>query len=128
MTYRGHVENGVIQLQDSVILPEGAEVRVELAAAGKKSSIRTRRRSKRSCCHLGRRSQGGMGPAAGGPDRSSGPLHLRDAQVMRKVFADTLYWIATVKPNDPYEPAAREARQAIGPCLIVTTDEVLASS
>ena len=35
MTYRGHVENGVIQLQGSVVLPEGAEVRVELAAAGK---------------------------------------------------------------------------------------------
>jgi predicted DNA-binding antitoxin AbrB/MazE fold protein len=35
MTYRGHVENGMIQLQGSVVLPEGAEVRVELAA-GKK--------------------------------------------------------------------------------------------
>ncbi len=45
---------------------------------------------------------------------------------MRKVFADTLYWIATVKPTDPYGPAAREARRAIGPCLLVTTDEVLA--
>jgi predicted nucleic acid-binding protein len=44
---------------------------------------------------------------------------------MRKVFADTLYWIATVKPNDPYEAAAREARQEVGPCIIVTTDEVL---
>jgi len=44
---------------------------------------------------------------------------------MRKVFADTLYWVAIVKPNDPYARAAREARQAIGPCLIVTTDEVL---
>jgi uncharacterized protein len=44
---------------------------------------------------------------------------------MRKVFADTLYWIATVKPNDSYEIAAREARQLIGPCLLVTTDEVL---
>jgi hypothetical protein len=42
---------------------------------------------------------------------------------MRKVFADTLYWIAVVKPNDPYAPAAREARQALGPCLLVTTDE-----
>ena len=44
---------------------------------------------------------------------------------MRKVFADTLYWVATVKPNDPYEAEAREARQTVGPCLIVTTDEVL---
>ena len=35
MTYRGHVENGVIQLQGSVVLPEGAEVCVEVAASGK---------------------------------------------------------------------------------------------
>ena len=32
MVYRGHVEDGVIRLEGSVILPEGAEVRVELAA------------------------------------------------------------------------------------------------
>jgi uncharacterized protein len=44
---------------------------------------------------------------------------------MRKVFADTLYWIATVRPNDPYSLAAMQARQAIGTCLLVTTDEVL---
>ena len=38
---------------------------------------------------------------------------------MRKIFADALYWIATVKPNDSYERAAREARQAarfLHPC------------
>jgi predicted nucleic acid-binding protein len=44
---------------------------------------------------------------------------------MRKVFVDTLYWIAIVKPNDAHQTAAREARQAIGPCVLVTTDEVL---
>jgi predicted nucleic acid-binding protein len=44
---------------------------------------------------------------------------------MHKVFADALYWIATVKPNDPYQRAAMEARQAVGPCVLVTTDEVL---
>ena len=44
---------------------------------------------------------------------------------MREVFADALYWIATVKPNDPYASAAAEARQAIGPCVVVTPDEVL---
>jgi hypothetical protein len=44
---------------------------------------------------------------------------------MRKVFVDTLYWIATVKPNDPYESAAREARRGAGDCVLVTTDEVL---
>ena len=35
MVYRGRVENGVIQLEGSVVLPEGAEVRVELAATAK---------------------------------------------------------------------------------------------
>jgi predicted DNA-binding antitoxin AbrB/MazE fold protein len=30
MVYRGHVENGVIQLEGSVVLPEGSEVRVEV--------------------------------------------------------------------------------------------------
>ncbi len=44
---------------------------------------------------------------------------------MRKVFADTVYWIATVKPGDPYKTPAEEARQSLGPCIIVTTDEVL---
>jgi len=44
---------------------------------------------------------------------------------MRKVFADTLYWAAIIRPNDPYQQAARDARQAAGPCIIVTTDEVL---
>ena len=44
---------------------------------------------------------------------------------MRTVFADTLYWVAIVKPGDPYARAAREARDAIGPCIVVTTDEVL---
>jgi predicted nucleic acid-binding protein len=44
---------------------------------------------------------------------------------MRKVFADTLYWLATVRPRDTYAEAAQEARELIGACLIVTTDEVL---
>jgi hypothetical protein len=32
MVYRGHVENGVIQLEGSFVLPEGTEVRVEIVA------------------------------------------------------------------------------------------------
>ncbi|MGO8691811.1 MAG: hypothetical protein ACLQLG_19490 [Thermoguttaceae bacterium] len=32
MVYRGHVENGMIRLEGAVVLPEGAAVRVELAA------------------------------------------------------------------------------------------------
>ena len=30
MTYRGHVENGVIRLEDAPILPEGVEAEVRL--------------------------------------------------------------------------------------------------
>ena len=44
---------------------------------------------------------------------------------MRRVFADTLYWIAIVKPGDSYAAAAEETREAVRPCIIVTTDEVL---
>jgi hypothetical protein len=32
MTYRGHIENGAIVLDEPVTLPDGSEVRVELAA------------------------------------------------------------------------------------------------
>jgi predicted DNA-binding antitoxin AbrB/MazE fold protein len=32
MVYQGHVENGVIRLEGSVVLPEGTAVRVEVAA------------------------------------------------------------------------------------------------
>lgn len=31
MMYRGHVKNGVVVLDDSVQLPEGAEVRIEVS-------------------------------------------------------------------------------------------------
>ena len=33
MTYRGHVKNGVVVLDERVKLPEGAEVKVDLLAA-----------------------------------------------------------------------------------------------
>ncbi|MFQ6096103.1 MAG: type II toxin-antitoxin system VapC family toxin [Armatimonadota bacterium] len=44
---------------------------------------------------------------------------------MRTVFADTLYWIAVVRPADPWRAAAEHARCAVGPAVLVTTDEVL---
>jgi len=44
---------------------------------------------------------------------------------MKQVFADTLYWIATARPNDAWAPAAHAARAAAGPATLVTTDEVL---
>jgi uncharacterized protein len=42
-----------------------------------------------------------------------------------EVFADTLYWIAIARPNDPWVAAARQARSAVGNATLVTTDEVL---
>lgn len=44
---------------------------------------------------------------------------------MKIVFADALYWIAIVRPNDSWKLPAEEARQAIGNAILVTTDEVL---
>ena len=44
---------------------------------------------------------------------------------MRSVFADTLYWVAVAKPGDSWAEPARNARTALGPVRLVTTDEVL---
>jgi predicted nucleic acid-binding protein len=44
---------------------------------------------------------------------------------MKAVFVDTLYWVAIVKPGDEWKDAATRARQSMGQCLLVTTDEVL---
>ena len=44
---------------------------------------------------------------------------------MKAVFADSLYWVAIVRPNDQWSEAARKARQELGQVLLVTTDEVL---
>ena len=30
MTYRGHVENGIVRLDNGIMLPEGVEVQVEI--------------------------------------------------------------------------------------------------
>jgi uncharacterized protein len=44
---------------------------------------------------------------------------------MKTVFADTLYWVAIVLPDDPWRQPAERARQALGDARLVTTDEVL---
>lgn len=44
---------------------------------------------------------------------------------MKKVFVDTYYWIAIVRPNDQWQAPARRARSSLGNTLMVTTDEVL---
>lgn len=44
---------------------------------------------------------------------------------MKKVFADTLYWLAITRPNDPWRQAAQEARAKLGKVTLVTSDDVL---
>ena len=44
---------------------------------------------------------------------------------MNLVFADTLYWIASVKPNDPYHNKVKEIKSNLGDVKLVTSDEVL---
>lgn len=42
---------------------------------------------------------------------------------MRRIFADTLYWLAIFVPGDEWAEVARAA--AISDALLVTTEEVL---
>jgi predicted nucleic acid-binding protein len=44
---------------------------------------------------------------------------------MKTVFADSHYWIAIVKPGDPWAESAEAARSSLGEAFIITTDEVL---
>ena len=44
---------------------------------------------------------------------------------MKTVFADSLYWIAIVRPNDPWKDAAKRAKSLLHNARILTTDEVL---
>lgn len=44
---------------------------------------------------------------------------------MKAVFADTVYWIATVVPSDQWHEPSHRARENLGQARLVTTDEVL---
>ena len=44
---------------------------------------------------------------------------------MRQVFADTVFWIALVRPNDQWRAVALKAKKDLGSVRLVTTDEVL---
>lgn len=44
---------------------------------------------------------------------------------MTTVFADTVYWVATVLPKDPWKEPARRAKESLGNVRLLTTDEVL---
>ncbi len=44
---------------------------------------------------------------------------------MKRVFADTLYWVAITHRKDQWHQAAVAASRALGECHLVTTDDVL---
>lgn len=44
---------------------------------------------------------------------------------MKAVFADTLYWAAVARPDDPWAEPSRRAREALGEARLITTNEVL---
>ena len=44
---------------------------------------------------------------------------------MKRVFADSVYWVAVTRPRDPWAKAARAAKLSIREARIITTDEVL---
>ena len=44
---------------------------------------------------------------------------------MTTVFADTVYWVATVRPNDQWKQSAQRAKESLGNVRLLTTDEVL---
>lgn len=44
---------------------------------------------------------------------------------MKVVFADTLYWVAIIKPRDSWQDAAHKAKGSLGNAILITTDEIL---
>ncbi len=44
---------------------------------------------------------------------------------MKAVFADTLYWVAIIKPYDQWKDAAHKAKDSLGNVILITTDEIL---
>jgi len=45
---------------------------------------------------------------------------------MRRLFADTFYWIALFSPTDAWHERVLAFSQSVGPCHFYTTEEVLA--
>jgi predicted nucleic acid-binding protein len=45
---------------------------------------------------------------------------------LRLVFADTLFWVASVLPGDPWQQPCSRALANLGEARLVTTEEVLA--
>jgi predicted nucleic acid-binding protein len=44
---------------------------------------------------------------------------------MRRIFVDTLYWVAIHNPKDQWHQAALKASRTLAGCHLITTEEVL---
>jgi predicted nucleic acid-binding protein len=44
---------------------------------------------------------------------------------MKRLFADTFYWVASITPGDPWHSLTVQAVKALGQVNVVTTEEVL---
>jgi predicted nucleic acid-binding protein len=44
---------------------------------------------------------------------------------MKRIFADTFYWIALANPRDEFHQSVRSKSESLSACRLVTTDEVL---
>lgn len=44
---------------------------------------------------------------------------------MRRIFADSVYWIALINPKDQWRQRALEVSRELGDASIITTDELL---
>jgi predicted nucleic acid-binding protein len=44
---------------------------------------------------------------------------------MRKIFADTFFWVASINPKDDWYIRVNQTFDSIRPCMLITTDEVL---
>lgn len=44
---------------------------------------------------------------------------------MKTIFADALYWIALINPNDQWHERVLEAARSLGQARLLTTEEVL---
>jgi uncharacterized protein len=42
---------------------------------------------------------------------------------MRKVFADTFFWVASINPKDSWHRRVNQVFDDIQPCMLVTTDK-----
>ena len=104
MVYRGHVQNGVVVLDEMPSLPEGAEVRVAVVPPASEqfnsglaaNEIRgqTRRASARS----------------GAQSRS---LCAWSAKEVKEVFADTAYYLALLNARDELHERAAAVTEAL---------------